>query len=145
VQLLLHNSADAKIKNRAGNSPLRIAQTKKLIEIINVLSENNDGATALGLFLDIKNKHITEEQFRQAAVKAFEGRNWHVDKAENNVVAGTYTRNDNRVFKSRMIYQPDLLLIKFDSAMGYPKANYLIALRTLFFNQLEHTNSQDSE
>ena len=139
VQLLLHNGADAKIKNNAGEDALTIAKSKKLVEIAEIIVENIDGGTALGMFIDIKNKHITEEQFRQAAVNAFEARNWHVDKAENNVVSGTYERND-RIFKTRMIYEPDLLLIKFESGMGYPKANYLIALRTLFFRQIDNKN-----
>jgi hypothetical protein len=137
VQVLLQNGADAKIKNHAGKTAMRVAEKNKSVEIINILRENSYGGTALGMFIDIKNKHISEAQFRQAAVKAFEARNWHVDKAENNVVSGTYTRNDDRIFKSRMIFQPDLLLIRFDSAMGYPKANYLVALQTLFFHELE--------
>jgi len=145
LQVLLQNGATAKIKNKSGQDALSIAKYNKATQLAEILVENSDGPTALGLFIDIKNRNITEEQFLQAAVKAFEGRNWHVDKAENNEVAGTYTRNDDRVFKSRMIYQPDVLLIKFDSAMGYPKPNYLLALRTLFFSLIENRAPQVTE
>ena len=37
-----------------------------------------------------------------------------------------------------MIYEPNLLLIKFDYAMGYRKPNYLEALKTVFFRELEN-------
>jgi len=120
-----------------------LQRTQNSREIAQIIAENKYGGSALGIFIEIKDRHITEDQFRQAAVKAFEARGWHVNNAENNIVTSTYERAE-RVYKSRMIYQPDKLTIKFDHAMGSRSANYLRALRTLFFSQIENKNSQDS-
>ena len=138
AQSLLHFGANPALSNNLGQTALFIAKSNQANQFVSVLEENNDGGSALGLFISINNRHISEEQFRRAAIKAFQDYNWHVDTADSNQVTGTYDRGNGRVFKSRMIYQPDMLLIKFDSGFGYPKPNYLQNLQTAFFAQFNH-------
>ena len=143
VQLLLHLGADAGIKNKERKDALTIAKIKNSRRIAQIIVENKFGGSALGVSINIKNRHITEDQFLQAAVNAYETQRWHVDKAENNTVSGSYERA-GRLYKSRMIYQPDLLIIKFDSAMGAKRAHYLATLQKLFFRQIDNKNPHDA-
>lgn len=143
VQLLLHYGADTEFKNKEGTDALTIARMQRTRNIAQIIGENKYGASALEISIGIKEKHITEDQFRQAAVGAFKARKWHVDNAKHNIVSGIYERA-GRVFKSRMIYTPDRLIIKYDYAMGSRNASYLRALRNLFFNQIENPDSLHS-
>ncbi len=137
VQLLLHYGASTEEQDKSGRNALDLARGIESKEMVGLLKETRDFRSSLGLFVDMRGKDLTLERFRKAAIKAFETRNWQNIEANGNSVSGIY-ENNNQVFKSTMIYEPDLVIIKFDQAMGFRKPYYLENLRTVFFIELEN-------
>jgi ankyrin repeat protein len=137
VQLLLYYGANTEEQNKAGKKAIAVAKSEESREIVDIIKENQDFYSSLGLFVDMRGRDMTLDRFRAVAIKAFETRNWQNISANNNQVSGIY-ETSSRLFKSTMIYEPDQLIIKFEPAMGYRKPYYLESLRTVFFQELEN-------
>jgi ankyrin repeat protein len=136
VQLLLHYGADPHEQNNSGKNAIDIAKSDELREILDALKEIELSRSSLGLFVELEGKELTLDRFRVAAIKAFEARNWQNIDSNNNQVSGIYEKR-SRIFKSTMIYEPNLVIIKFETAMGYRKPYYLESLRAVFLSELE--------
>jgi ankyrin repeat protein len=137
VQLLLHYGADPHKQNNSNKNAIDLAKSSESREILEALKEIELSRSSLGLFVELKGKELTLDQFRAAAIKAFESRNWQNVDANDNQVSGIYEKR-SRIFKSTMIYEPDLVIIKFETAMGYRKPYYLESLRAVFLSELEN-------
>lgn len=137
VQVLLSYGADTQAQDASGRTALELAKRDDSKEIADLIKQNRDFHSALGLFVDLQGKQVTQDKFRQAAFKAFETKNWQNISAEGNQVSGIY-ETGSRIFKSTMIYEPNLVVIKFEPAMGYRKPYYLENLRAVFFSELEN-------